>query len=390
MKAIIFIVLLSCSSPEAIHLRIPGTPVLVAYRADSGETWKQPTGAPDGALTRYDVMANNTVEIIVVCVRGSGSYYTQELMTSVADWGSISKFWPSPAPCPPGPVGPTAVVSGQMAQAGAVYLGYTGDSSSMSPWTYQLTVPEGKADIVATDGTVLGIRRDQQIVGDTNELPIDLSTDVEALQAMTLSVSDVESDDSISSFSYLYTDNSTLACLSEGATVTVDVAPGSLLKPGDEQIVDIVTMSTGSVFPIFGRGIHGVFSGQPLASYELMPRVESPMYGASSVSASWASLPGDYTMASISYADGVNTQWIAASRDWISQFGNSITFDSPPEFDSIWSVSLTAPAHAFGASRVILEPDVVIYSSDVVDQIPLALTPPMPSSMRSEGMIGPP
>jgi hypothetical protein len=308
------------------RLEVPFAPLLMTYRV-AGGPWQTPQGthADDGG-TSYELRVDGDFEIVVVC---SDPFYgiaslTVEVLGMQQDFGGVG-FWP----CPATSTAPTATVTGELAQAGRVDMnGSSAESTASEVLSYQLTVPRGLSDFVATDTTRstqptrIAIRHDQSIEADFVEPVLDLTTAGAEIQDWEPTVVGGESGDIISVSTVLLTKNGTSA----GLGLRGAIVPASQLETGDEHwlLVEVLDPADAGF-----RSVSARFTQTPQTTYTLLPRLSGVSFDQALTSISWVSLPEGYGGATAEFTDQHNAAWVTASRSWLARYGDdSLSVDT--------------------------------------------------------------
>jgi hypothetical protein len=232
-------------------------------------------------------------------------------------------------------------VTGEVARAGTLTVGYTTDFSSIGPWHYQIGT-FGPVDIVATDNVqltapqaIVGIRRGIQVDADTEQRLFDLATEGIPMVPIELPIPNLDPAERLSLHNEWITPNA-FAPISMSSTTTFLTVPDELVAVDDLQQIDFWT-SLGTR----GRGFVTYWPGEPdLSLLPLLPDDITFDKQSNSQSASWNELPSSYTDLSLRVQTRDIVHTIRASRSWIERTGaTSLALDrSSPHFDPGWSI----------------------------------------------------
>ena len=300
---------------------------------DGTGPWQVPQETSPG---QYALHVTNDYEWVLVCT--SGASFDAELQgATFADGASQFGFCFADGGGSPS----TVPVTGQMAQAGTIWM-YDLATSSTPSWNFTLNVPPGTHDLVAigVDSRML-IRRNLQITGALTESAIDVDANGTAMTSVPLTINGLGTDTLSTELGLFLSNDLTLI---DGTSTMLEAPPASLLLPNDSEFLslDANTSSTS-------RTAFTSFTGAE-TTFTLMPTLAGVTFDASSgtVNASWGALPS-YTKLDLyldaSTASAFSTQHVSVTKSWLMATGaSSIAFDQmPPGYDAAWKIDLSGP-----------------------------------------------
>jgi hypothetical protein len=329
-----------------------GTIALISYR-EAGGPWRSPIlSSEDATDTFYILDVKNEYEVVYVCVDDTGRFQAGAffgMREDVSRFDFCHVYTPTSAPLPSVPV------SGQMEQAGHVYMDSQdarNTSSMTAPWNFTLAVPPGVHDFIAMpqDPTAAGmvLRRNQTITDAFQEPVVDLSEDGTAMTPLTLQVAGWEHGELLWPLPQLITANG-------GAPLpvnylTVFVAPNQLLGPNDGQVLQVLVEPLNETGPVtHQRYLYAPIDEQSTLDFQLLPSLGNLSYSVSpnsdgDVTETWSMIPFDgYTGIGFSVSNNTGSQDVSATIAWLDAHPtNSLTFDtSAPGFDAAWRIDLS-------------------------------------------------
>jgi hypothetical protein len=270
---------------SAVRIDVGGEPEFMAYRSGEGE-WKKPSRIADGA---FSIEVTNEFDVVVVCVNPDGSFDAEQLSATLeegSEWRIGLASTPFGGGCwvddAPDPSTPTFLVTGTMLDPGNVFM-LSAAGSPSAPWSFQLRVPSGPHDLIATtavpanaDGRIV-IRRRQMIIQDTQLSDVDVVGEGSRLQPTPLAVTGEAGAVATQVALTTPTDHS-MAVIYSADTPTLAVVPSSLIEPDDLQHV---LVRSNSVEYRYGDGIRQIhqlgaveFVGGPIdVSFSAVPEV---------------------------------------------------------------------------------------------------------------------
>jgi len=353
------------TSDSAAQLELSSKPLLLEYQTGDSGHWNSPTGTiEDDGSVLYRLSGSGDLEIVIVCQLTSG-FYTQELLSTTSEWNSIAKVWPYQA-CPATDMtvpNNDIKITGQMAQAGAVFASDATDSSFTNSWSFEMSVAPGVVDFAATNGTMIALRRDQELKTDFVESEVDLSTEGLALLSSSFALPDILAGETVSTFEGLGTPNNTIVNLPSTAS-TFSVLPNSISSDGDSYSVSILVSGTGEA-----RTVSGSFLNVVPSSFSLLPVLSPANYSTTMVSAAWGALPDGYTTVGFSYQDSSNTQTVTVSNGWATSHSpTGSSFDSSfPGHMAMYDANPSLSTHLFAIEEISTDPNEMIYTSGLSD-----------------------
>ncbi|HTR55872.1 MAG TPA: hypothetical protein VMJ10_34585 [Kofleriaceae bacterium] len=359
-EALLFplVVLASCSQSEspckgASHLvkRCLGAPTFAALQDGDGP-WQTPKTDSTGMT---DVCVTDDYELVSVYENTQGFYAREEAST----WDEAI----SDTRCTL-PSNTTVTLSGQMAQHGSACAGgvCVGMFAAALPWTFTLTMEPGVHDFVATTDIPMGagggnvlIRRGQSITSDKQEALVDTDADGTHFDSVTLQVQGAIAGETLTSTVDLITTSGDIAIVSILQNETADLVPGTLLKKGEQQWLEL----DGAA-----HGAGTTFTGSE-SSFTLLPPLTGVTLAPSPApTVSWTTIPVEgYTDVLLDVTSGSKTcigctnEVVDATKGWLDARGLlTLSFDtSAPGFLSRWIIDSSTPFEA-GASVAIQSP----------------------------------
>ena len=225
----------ACGDKSArITIQTTNPAALVAFRNESSAQWQ--SLATTGTST-FEVDATGPYRVVVACSASIIGNTIGEIARTPDDDPEVRYS------CQDQPFR----VTGKMMQPGAVAVGLTTAISvgTSVPWTFNLPVAAGSADIVLlfrdpAGGPRLAIRRDVAISGDTDLGVLDVASEnAQAMVPMSFTASGLESGEVRSTFVTLYTASTTALLTSTGTPSTWDaaLAPDGALRSTDRENV---------------------------------------------------------------------------------------------------------------------------------------------------------
>jgi len=276
-----------------IAVTVPETPSLILFRDGTNADWQAPVASAPG---RYLMNVHGLYTVVAVCMESALEVELAEASRTLDDPHEFEM------PClvryvPPSKLVP---VTGTMVQRGVVTLGPSRGSGDASNWQFDLLVPEGVADLVATsmfapDGDHIAIRRDLPLTEGIVVPPIDVAAEGVPLTQLPLTVTNLRSVDYVSAGFTLYTPSTTMTVTNGPVGATVGVVPDSVLRPGDKQrvLVDIFSYIDDGIFRGMSRalvpGVSTVFTAPDVIDASVDP--VDPDRGFT-----WKTLPGHDTI----------------------------------------------------------------------------------------------
>jgi hypothetical protein len=211
-----------------VQLQTFGTaPLFLALRDGPTGTW-----APLlPSATSFNV-TKATYQLLAVCANGT-AFETGIAAQAVADGMAFM-------PCFDGGSGgtpPTTVaITGQMAQAGSVWM-YDSATGTNSPWNYTLQVTPDTHDLIAADATKIAIQRGLTITAAATEPTLDVEATGTAFDSQTIALTGLGNGTLANDVTW-FTANEDVDRTGTGATV--NAIPATLFDlTTDFEIVDI-------------------------------------------------------------------------------------------------------------------------------------------------------
>jgi hypothetical protein len=267
------------SPPVTVRVTSAQAPVLVAFRDGFDAPWQMATPG-----TAVDVIVHRAYTVAVVC-QEPDAWRTWQF-SGYAQFLDDTKVT---TPCAAPPV--RHKVTGRVARAGAVTFADASAQSTLDDWSFELAVPDGTYDLIATTETGatqvdhrIAVRRGIAVTGDLAlTSPIDVDSEGVALAPVAL-VPDAplpdKSDESLRAVVALQTSHSLVAAhVSEGLAAGALVAPQAMLIADDVQTATLeavkVDAATGSVT---ARGLRRSFRLGDATTFTLPSGFAEPVW----------------------------------------------------------------------------------------------------------------
>lgn len=285
------------------------------------------------------------------------------------------------------PADQRVMVSGELAQAGEVWMNSYGTLNS-DPGPFTLSVGRGVHDLFATTGNLVEagakivVRRDQSIENDTMVALVDIATQGSDFVAVPVATSGVASGAAVSTSVYLLDSrNDDYAFVSDRAGTSAGVVPPALLGPSTEQWIAVSAASQYADLRYQGSA----------PAVQLLPPLTGITFsrGADGITATWQSLAvPDYSYAQLIVSGSTTTastfQYAFATPGWIAKHGvTALALDTTiPGLDlARWKLDTTQPFNADFALAVD-HGDTYASTSTSTDETMTPRTQPVPASPR--------
>jgi len=243
--------------PTTIHVTSALAPVLVAFQDGFNTDWQTANAA-----TAVDVTVHGPYTVAVVC-QGPDAWRTWQFSGTPDDDTTLT----TPCATPPA----RHKVSGHVVRAGSVYLADASAQSAVDDWNFELSVPGGTYDLVATTETEqpadhrIAVRRGIVVTGDLAlSSAVDIDHEGMALASVTLRPDTplpAKTDETLQAVVALQTTGSlTPAQIYDGSADSVLVAPDAALTADDVQTATLEAVKSGSPAGTFiARGLRSPF-----------------------------------------------------------------------------------------------------------------------------------
>ncbi|MEJ7602363.1 MAG: hypothetical protein WKG01_30990 [Kofleriaceae bacterium] len=335
-------------------------PMFIAYRDGAGE-WLDPTEVSTG---NYEVTVTGPYEVVAVC-GGSDNAQTSIRRFSLED-GAEQKV-----PCV-GNTGSlsTVKVSGEMLQAGSVFMGDQA-SSPTAPWTFELDVTSGSHDLIAFNSQKILFDRNLDIEAGTTITTVDLTAGA-AFETKAFTFEGKRADDTLVLATDLLTANEVLTIPASGSTAKI--IPADALATDDHQVV-LASVSNGTAH----RSVSLTPAADSPSTLAFPPRLSGVRMATDG--ATWASVPaGKINLVQVTADDAGSRQvsielsngWLAAIEAGLVATGE-LKFDLDiPGYDATWNID---PAKFHATLSVIDDQGAISYRSAVSQSINGGLAP---------------
>jgi len=339
-------------SPNTVTVKVAAStkPIVFAYRDGLGP-WLQPDPVSDDM---YALHVDDDYEVLIGCSTSLG-FDTALVAATFADGAQFIACGPSLS------AAPSVAVTGQMAQAGSVWM-QDQATSAMPAWSFDLSVTPGTHDLIAASPDRIAIQRDLPITGPLTLPALDLTQTGLPLTSVPVTITNPQGDE-LSSELDLDLDHD--SAFLPGTGTAVVAPPRSLLAPTDRQLLWVSATSATT-----SRYADTTFDGNP-TMFTLMPALDGVTFTATDpVSAAWGPLPA-YTEVLLEVYDNRGTQRVRATKRWLEATGaTKLAFDVDPVpagFDRRWAIHGGDPhGQVFD---VVDDSGPVFYSSSVFGSI---------------------
>jgi hypothetical protein len=299
----------------------------VAFR-DASADWQTVTPVGDP----FVVTVHGPYEITVVCDDGSGFVAIWRFAQTPDDDHAIG------APCSES-VTAFHDVTGTMVQPGMVTVGFATDAKSTANWPFDITVPVGIYDLVATTDDHVAIRRDVTVAGATSVPPVDVVQQGVPLDPLPVTATNTTPGDSVFASVHLDT-SSTYAIVYSGSLDGVVVVPQSLVSTTDRELVIVRDVGPSLTHQ---RGLARELHAGSSTTFVLPTEIPAVAFDVveGGIDASWSSLP-DWDTYDFSIEQFVSTTIIddlTLSPSYLRETGStSIAIGAIPGFRPAWTV----------------------------------------------------
>jgi hypothetical protein len=266
--------------PFTIRVISAQAPVLVAFRDGLDAAWQAATPG-----TSVDVVVHRSYTVAVVCEEPDAWRTWQFAGYPGFGGGTVT------TPCAPAPV--RHKVTGHAARAGAVYFGGTSAQSTVDDWSFELAVPAGTYDLIATSKLGVSPADDRIVVrraiavADDVALAstIDVDSEGSAMAHVALTSATpppADGGESLSAVVALQPSGSPASAqIYEGPAAGAPLAPQAVLTAGDVQTATLeavkVDATTGNVA---ARGLRRSFRIGDATAFALPSGIGDPVWRA--------------------------------------------------------------------------------------------------------------
>lgn len=358
--------------PNTVSLRTFGGPQLVMYRDGAGP-WLVPL---EVSIGNYELRVTDAYEVVLACSTTGASdvvLHRQTFGDGATRYGFCDVPSSDPAPM-------TVQVTGQMAQAGQVYMTDMA-SSTTAPWTFMLDVTPGTHDLVAvgTNNRIL-VRRDVTVSAAATLPAVDVVADGVAMTPVPLTINNGVHGGEVFSTDFYWSLRNSSAFLT-GASTTLQTPPASLVDASDFTFLSLYATTDAG-----WRYAFTSFTGaETTFTLPAAPSGITYAEAGGALMASWGTTP-DYTELELSLAatsaSNDRRLRVVASRAWLAATGlTQIGFDAdPPGFDPSWNIDLAGPY-----VRMLTVSDnsgTISYGSTLREAVNAAVLRPLPPRAR--------
>lgn len=359
--------------PNRVTLRTFGSTQLVRFRDGAGP-WLTPV---EVTTNNWDLFVTDAYEVVIGCAASETSDVAVERRT-YADGNTVYAFCTVPSDEPPIA---TVTVTGDMAQAGEVFLGGSA-SGTTAPWSFSIDTTAETHDLVAVGANQrLLVQRDLLITGATTLPTLDVTTAGVAMTATPLAITGMVSGEELTT-SYDWFLGNDFVTLS-GTSTTMMVPPASVVEASDFAFLNVSLES-----PTTYRYASTMFTGIE-TSFTPLPILSGITYAPSGgdLTASWGTLPTFDDVSLNLYANQRSVR-VSTSKRWLdtTQAANLTTKIELDALDPAWRINLAGPySRSFSATREIND---VSYYTSVFESVNgsvarRAVTPSSKAAMRA-------
>lgn len=332
---------------DSIRIVSRGVHVFAAYR-DGNRDWET---LPLNEFDTRECVVGADFQVVAVCERSPGHFEVEHVLSTPDEQGEVELPY-----CQPYLGDQSWIVTGEMLQAGQVFISGAGVSSvTAAPWEFELSVPNGTHHLVASndydsasasgDGRV-AIRRGVTIDRDLTIPPIDLAIEGRRVVERDAAIEGIVAGERLEMGVDLIPIQGPPVPISTRAGVTADVLPADFVTEGESLSLHFRAMSSGAA-----RTVEGPVDQFSALQYTLIPILSDIAFNAQSVT--WVDLPWN-EVSSLFFAQSsqTNSVYLQASRMWLlNNAATSLAFDSTiPGFDPAWTVSVPNYS-AFGVTH---------------------------------------
>ncbi|MEO7732922.1 MAG: hypothetical protein ABIY55_18300 [Kofleriaceae bacterium] len=227
-------------------------PALVAFRDDSNPTWQ---ALPVAGKTTFEVHPTGPYRVVVVCRTPRSANATQ--YGRVLEDGATLEH-----AC--GALTRPLTAHGSLAETGRISLGESEAMSSTAPWTFDLAVSPGTYDLAILLGDPfepdrIALRRDVHVAADLDLGTLD-PAGAQALAAVTFTPTNKTDSEVLTHYNYFYNGQSAFDSFVHDGTWAAKFVPTSLLRPTDQQGIELGAYTLDgarrSIYRGIGRAYH--------------------------------------------------------------------------------------------------------------------------------------
>ena len=225
------------AGPPVISLQVQRRPLLLAFR-EHGGAWQNL--ALEAGHETFELEVAGAYEVVVVCEQGSERAQAFRYARVPADGAMLGPF------CPAMTLGLPPEVTGTLAQTGLVAISGKAAASAQPNWTFSFRIYPGLYDVILcsrgeTAFDRMTIRRGVEVSDDLDLGVIDLVGEAAPTPAFVAFTPTNALPGDLRSSRHLWTTSRGTHTISAGASNQepwrVPVAPPSLLRSGDRQVV---------------------------------------------------------------------------------------------------------------------------------------------------------
>ncbi|HEY6179751.1 MAG TPA: hypothetical protein VIX73_35090 [Kofleriaceae bacterium] len=265
----------SGAPPLTVHVTSAQAPVLFAYRDGLDARWQMVTPG-----TSVDVTVRQAYTVAVVC-QEPDAWRTWQF----AGYASMVSDTKVTTPCAAAPA--RHKVTGRAARAGAVTFADASAQSTVDDWSFELAVPAGTYDLIATGSGAtdqrIAVRRGIAVTGDLAlASPIDVDSEGVALAPVAL-VADAPlpapGDESLRAVVALRTPGSPVpAQIYDGLAASAVVAPQAVLIADDVQTATLEAVKVDATGNVAVRGLRRSFRFGDAGTFTLPSGITDPVW----------------------------------------------------------------------------------------------------------------
>jgi hypothetical protein len=326
--------------PQTIRITMALPPALVAFQDGVDTAWQRATMTGPGA---FEVEVHLPYIVAVVCTLpmapGDAAGATTFLIArSLDDPHDLT------VPCDPRPV--RRSVSGLVAQAGRVQIADQQARSQTDSWSFELRVPDGTHDLIATTADRIAVRRGIAVNGDVVVTsPIDVVQEGTQLTDVGFRIENAAPEEILTATVGLETvATSRQALVYIGPITVAKVIPDSALLATDRQSATLLAQNGNA-----RRGVRRPFRVGGDADFTLPAAIEGVQWTVNDgvTAVSWTSLPDLDSFEALVFGRGASvgfaTYSFGLTRRFVSETRiRRIVFDTDIlDYRPEWKVDIT-------------------------------------------------
>ena len=336
--------------PTTIHVTSALAPVLVAFQDGLNADWQTASAA-----TAVDVTVHGPYTVAVVC-QEPDAWRTWQFSGTPDDDTTLT----TPCATPPA----RHKVTGHVVRAGSVYLADAVAQSALDNWNFELSVPSGTYDLVATTETEqpaddrIAVRRGIVVTGDLAlTSAVDIDHEGMALASITLRPDaplPAKSHETLQAVVDLQTTGSlTPAQIYDGSAGSALVAPDAALTTDDVQTATLEAVKSDSPAGTFiARGLRSPFRFGDATTFTLPSGIVGEAWSMDSgrLSVALPQLPTiDVLQIVATGASGDGAKTASHEFDITSNYFDATELARPtldtaiPGFQPAWGIDVTKP-----------------------------------------------